>query len=506
MYRCFPTDISTDWLNTHLNEGRIPNMYPDLHFLQEHYQIIKPFRIDISLYKGSTYQSINKYLRTGHGDVETKRLTKRLVTLYKLVKPLPYDIIVYRGVESIIGQNFSKGEYIGIDNRKNTKKCHSLEKIKLVSKIKKTDDPRDYIYENNSFISTSADVFTSFKFSCNGLTTAYILKAGTKFICPIDPFVNDDEFEFMLFPFHNSFILTNLLKLKLFDADKKIYTGILSDSFNKYRLPNHPITHICDEEAINTDVTKCIVDNQKPRYECTESIIRKCAKDGRYCNNGHCSSYVLSNCNDKLPIFFRVNNYIDRRELFQLYPYSKCDKYTLISNQSLGVFNICDPKDGKTVSSNLEKNKKSIERVQKEVDKQKVQGFIIDFDYPNMSLETLKIQSKNRNLPLGGNRNKLINNLLTNDIAYKLKLRHLPVQKISKSHPNVLVHKLEFFYRSYKSESNKIIKEVYKYIFNKYLDEYPWFIKTEEYKDILKLIPSIIISQGLKKSDRDDAV
>lgn len=493
MYRFFPNGISDEWLIDSLKDGKIPNMYPDFKFLSEHHQIIEKYKEAVDYYKGSGYLDINYYFRTGFGNKKTQKFAKDLLKLYNLVKPLPYDIVVYRGSKYTIGQDFMTGTCVKSRKYKipkdyDDKSCPEMIPIKLTKNIKSNDNIRDYIYENLGFLSTTTDIFTALKFSANDTIIAYIIKAGTKFICPLEDYEIDYELEIVLFPLHNSFVLTDIVDVKFFKENLKIYVGIVSDELNRYRLPNHPVLQTHKKVDLK-DVEKCIIDNQKPRYKCTKSKIAKCAKQGKYCINGECSHYVITNCENMDNFFWYQNHYIDYRELKQLKPYGNCDTRKLLYvHGEYRSHYICDPKDGTIV---FDDEKKALVRLQKEVDHQKATGLIIDFDYPNMDIETLKTQSKLRGLDVKRNKDAMIDQLLVNDQAYIIKLDYHPIPKyknITKQIISIFNNKLTFLHKNYKSSKNAQIKNVYKELFDMYLNNNKWFVKTKEYENISALL------------------
>ena len=231
-YIYFPQDISDKWLYDTLSDNKIPAMYPDNKFLNEHYEITESYRKYIDFYKKYGYEDINKYLLTGEGDKKTKEYTENLIVLYDKVKPLPYDMVVYRGSNFSIGQDFKtascvKAGKINPEDNKYNIKCTNMINLKLTTK---KGISADSIYENLSFFSTTTDIHTAISFtndSSSSTLIAFILKAGTKFICPVSEFQsNDREKELILFPMHNSFILTGKVKTTILKTEHTIYTGV----------------------------------------------------------------------------------------------------------------------------------------------------------------------------------------------------------------------------------------------------------------------------------------
>lgn len=492
MYRCFPSTISDTWLLNSLHDQKIPNMYPDFQFLNEHYKILEKYQDAIKYYKSDGYMRINAFLRTGFGDKETLKMIKKLIELYKIVKPLPYDIVIYRGTTYTIGQDFLTGSCVKAKKYKKPRKfedkiCPNMIPIKLTKNYKEKDNIRDYIYENLSFVSTTTGIFTAINFSRNNTIMAFVLKAGTKFICPLSKRGQDFENELILFPMHNSFILTDTVNIKIINKEHEVHVGIVSNKLNKYRLPNHPIL----QERIETnieEVENCIIENQKDRYKCTKTKIAECAKKGTYCTEGKCSSYILTDCNDIDKFFWYINNEIVVKELQQLKPYGSCSKRRLLyANKNGWSEYICDPKDGK-ITSLYDKN--ALKRLQKEVDRQKATGIIIDFDYPNMTLETLKFQTRVRGLKDKKSHEALVSQLLLNDRIYEIEAIFLPVPTYSKQNEytkSYINQQLNHLYKEYKSSKEKELKILYKNIFDKYLEQNAWFKKTKEYEKIVIL-------------------
>jgi hypothetical protein len=498
MYRCFPANISDDWLVDSLNGGKIPNMYPDFNFLNEHYEILEKYKDSVTHYKGAGYIMVNSFLQTGIGDKKTRKTVRDLFKLYNLVKPLPYDIVVYRGVTYTIGQDFMTGTCARTRKYKKPKNfddkvCPKMIPIKVINNLRMKDDIRNYIYENLGFVSTTTDIFTALHFSNEDTIISYIIKAGTRFICPLNERYKDDEYELILFPLHNSFILTNMVDVKMFKKERTIYVGIVSDKLNKYRLPNHPKLH--DKIETNLQVVeKCIVEFQKPRYKCTQSKIASCAKEGKYCREGECSYDIITECKNIDKFFWYHNNHIDYKELKQLKPYGACTARKLLYSYSGKWVNyLCDPKDGKIVKS----DKRALARLQKEVDHQKATGMIIDFDYPNMDIETLKTQTKIRGLKDNKNKDIMIDQLLLNDELYEIEVRYLPSPKYTKATEWTISHISDYlmeFYKKFIESNNKNLKKVYKELFNIYLENNKWFIKEKEFEKISKLNSKLFIS------------
>ncbi len=290
-----PKKITVNFMTKKVKAGEFPNIYPDQTFLKEHYQIIEPYLTEILLYKGACYKELNTYYKTGEiimqggcgsaqltqvatkvgktglsAEEKVKLVADRLKELYSKVKPLPYDIIVYRGVKiGTIGQNMFTGECIKtrLYNLDMHRFCidPDLGDIKLY-KDRKNGDPRRYIYETLGFVSTTSRIGTALGFSetaDNNYDTvmAFRLPKGTKFIMPInkDAYSGryiDYEYEFILFPKHCTFIVNNIenVKLKKYSTNKyPLYIGTFCNTLNKYRPKNSPILRALRVKILNPD-------------------------------------------------------------------------------------------------------------------------------------------------------------------------------------------------------------------------------------------------------------
>jgi hypothetical protein len=221
------TTITVDEIKNLIQGSTFPNDYPSYNFRKEHIDIIKPFMKEISMYKGNCYHAINNYYRTGTfsdshcpvlknypGDTVKDKLTNvltKLESLYDLVKPLPNDIVVYRGINNgLIGRNLFTGDCIKTRQYDRKKLCqdHHLADFKLFEKFVDSNNAKDFVYEIVGFGSTTTRIGTAINFARNNTVIALRLPAGSKFIMPIEDLnIPDMESELILFPGHNTFVL-----------------------------------------------------------------------------------------------------------------------------------------------------------------------------------------------------------------------------------------------------------------------------------------------------------
>ncbi len=206
-----------------------PNQYPSHAFLQEHYEIIKPYHKYINAYKGVCFTEINNYYRTGEVIMQgcvtqnissskktpeevIKEVAEKMEELYDKVKPLEHDIIVYRGInKGMLGQNLFDGKCIS-SVKYNMDQHYFCDKQDIIPiSLFKNYDPKEnvhkYVYETLGFASVSANINTSFGFAQNDTLLMLRMPAGTKFIMPLNASLSDNEYEFILFPYNNTFII-----------------------------------------------------------------------------------------------------------------------------------------------------------------------------------------------------------------------------------------------------------------------------------------------------------
>lgn len=322
-------------------------MYPDQEFLKEHYEIIQPYRKLIDFYKGTSYRTVNSFYKTGHSypvpsDVRDniKELfglataptgkqfwiyfIKAMDDLYAKVKPLDHDIVVYRGVRNgTVGQNFFDGDCIvsvKYPKGQSHRYCKPEEMLdfKFFSDFK-DQDIREYVYETLGFVSTSTRFHTALNFGCSGAFSqcdtifAMRLPAGTKFIMPLIKTVDakgkeqysDYEYEFILFPLHNTFIIdqAGVVNYKVVTAGVNyiinLYYGSYCNALNMYRPPNMPKQR--ELQKLPTTVKKVPIDvkalNQNPGGKCDKYKIEDCADQNKICNpkTGKCLQPTAAN-------------------------------------------------------------------------------------------------------------------------------------------------------------------------------------------------------------------
>ena len=323
-----------------------PNMYPDQTFLKEHYEIIQPYRKLIDFYKGTGYRIVNNFYKTGHHYPVPQGVRNNIKELFDLataptgkkfwdyftqamddlrakVKPLDHDIVIYRGVKSgTIGQNFFNGDCIvsvKYPKGQSHRYCKPEEMFdfKFFSDFKEQQDIREYVYETLGFVSTSTRFHTALNFGCNDFDLnhcdtifAMRLPAGTKFIMPLVKTVSnmgvgvfgqvlheekysDYEYEFILFPLYNTFVID---QTRTIDSNYKItlYYGSFCNELNMYRPPDMPKQRKLREAKKLTDVKTL---KQQPSEKCDDNKIGKCADQNKICNpkTGHCLQPTTAN-------------------------------------------------------------------------------------------------------------------------------------------------------------------------------------------------------------------
>lgn len=369
----------------HIKKSNFPNMYPEQKFLKEHYKITKEYADYIQLYKMNCYIDINNYYRSGEipetsnkcygkpfenvkakmgkPDATYPEIVKfiivKLEELHKKVKPIPHDIIAYRGItQGIIGQNMFNGKCIktrayGLEEHFLCE-ADEMEDIKLFSKYDENHgNPLSYIYEGVGFtsVSTKISIALNFARSVKGSDTLLMMRipAGTKFIMPIkqilDNYFEDPEFELILFPFENTFLVYDVGYTNMYDFTNEkiripIYGGSLCNELNVYRKQefkrkprfksdpdwsmnlsiNRPILGqinnlgkcqvFCDnyQHFCEPDSKKCIADKPEnieklknwwrnkivSEEKCSKEIIDKCIDEYKFCNpkDGTCTNVM----------------------------------------------------------------------------------------------------------------------------------------------------------------------------------------------------------------------
>ena len=373
-----PKNITVNFITEKVKAGEFPNMYPDQAFLKEHYEIIAPYLTEIRLYKELCYKELNTYYKTGEiimqggctsaalnevankvgktglsAEEKVKLVTKRLEELYSKVKPLPHDIVVYRGVKiGTIGQNMFTGECIKtrLYNLDMHRFCldPSLENIKLYKDRTKTGDPRRYVYETLGFVSTTSKISTALSFADTdkGYDTvmAFRLPKGTKFIMPIrkdfgDKF-SDYEYEFILFPKHCTFLVYNIENFTFSKWDQNkypLYIGTFCNTLNGYRPKNSPILRALRVKILNPDVWYKKQQKSRPLL----------SYSGGACKHTDCHQYLhfcdpgTGKClGDKLENIAKIKEWWKQTNVK-----GKCKSATV--DKCLNKYLPCDPASGK---------------------------------------------------------------------------------------------------------------------------------------------------------------
>ncbi len=367
----YPTKITVDWINKELQKNNFPNIYPDKAFLKEHYDIVDPYRAEIRLYKGSCYKELNTFFKTGEvimqGGCPPENLNKvaekagkkglsvtemvelvahRLEELYDKVKPLPYDVIVYRGVmRGTIGQNLFTGACIktrlyDLDMHRFCQEP-DLEDIKLYADSK-NGDPRPYIAETLGFVSTTSNIHTAqdFAHTDSGYDTIIALRlpAGTKFILPLNEYDDDLEYEYILFPQHNTFVINNVTEVTIgtwSPTTVPIYVGAFCNELNKYRPADSPRLRELRVKILNPDTWWSKQMKDRPLLTVTTSTCSSnCEEFLHFCDpeTGKCLG-------DKPETVTTIQNWWRKKNLK-----GKCDKKAV--EKCVDKYEACDPNTG----------------------------------------------------------------------------------------------------------------------------------------------------------------
>lgn len=384
-----------------------PNQYPSKQFLQDHYEIIKPYITYINIYKGTCYKTINNYYRTGEiilqncGGISLdgkntidsiKLVIEKMEELYDKVKPLDHDIIVYRGIyNGMIGQNLFDGNCIQTDKYSLDEHgfCDKGE-IVPISLFKDYDGTRAarYVYESLGWASVSTSINISFQFSNEDTILMLRMPAGTKFIMPLIHGTGfpDNEYEFILFPGDNTFILYDKLPSKHYGD---IHVGGFCNSLNKFKTGKtkyrpfkikfgssydwsndinnndpvlgvalnsnlgkncgaascHSYFHFCDPETgkcigdtkANRDKMKKLIADANTLGKCTPEKVNECIDDNKLClpQTGECDA-IESYSNKK---FF---DYTDPKKIAsEQKPRYACDQEAIDICSEIGE--LCNP-------------------------------------------------------------------------------------------------------------------------------------------------------------------
>lgn len=375
----------------------------DGEFLKQHYSIIEPYLDYIKLYKMNCFQDINNYYRTGIipeyplEDAEDEQVRKfvrkcegpffnkikktmkqptyskiiklviaKLEELFNKVKPLDYDLIVYRGVkQGVIGQNIANGRCA--KTRLYSLAEHfvcapeEIEDIRLFKNFKDDDENAlEYLYDSMGFTSCSREIGVAYsfsrKFTTEGPTTDTILMlkvpAGTKFILPINKllenYYTDVESELILFPQQNIFVVYDTASIlieqpknidELFTQVSKstvpLYIGSFSPEFNKY-YKNKFVKKLRIKAAIDSS-----------EWESLPSMLKaggpKCKGDCDFgfnlCDNdtGDCLA-DNEESRQKIKNWWRKNSIM-----------GKCDEPAV--NKCVDEYKFCNPQDASCVDS-----------------------------------------------------------------------------------------------------------------------------------------------------------
>ena len=246
--------------------------------------------------------------------------TQAMDDLYAKVKPLEHDIVVYRGVKSgTVGQNFFNGDCImsvKYPKGQSHRYCKPEEMLdfKFFSDFKE-QDIREYVYETLGFVSTSTRFHTALNFGCSTFSQcdtifAMRLPAGTKFIMPMAKTIDawgveqysDYEYEFILFPLHNTFVIDQTRVVNFNPASYNfiitLYYGSYCNELNMYRPQDMPKQRELQMQII---VAKKLTDvktlKQKPGEKCDKNKIENCADQNKICNpkTGQCLQPTTAN-------------------------------------------------------------------------------------------------------------------------------------------------------------------------------------------------------------------
>lgn len=273
---------------------RKPYLVPPQEFLAEHYEIIHPYEDLINYYKGTGYKMINTYYKTGaiaevdYPDIDIRELqavqkilglknepskpdfgkyfAQAMEKLYDEIKPIDRDRIVFRGVnKATVAQNLFTGDCV---KSRLFKGIHRYCKPEEIVPIKYFEDfttgqnPEDYVYETLGFSSTTAKYFLAEAFASDlgyepfDTLFAFRVPAGTKGIFPVmknattysgPPYLySDAEFEMILFPKHNTFVIEKEIQVTYTvpDGDTEetvtILCGTICNDLNIYRPKDMP--------------------------------------------------------------------------------------------------------------------------------------------------------------------------------------------------------------------------------------------------------------------------
>lgn len=303
-------------------------------FLNEHYKILEPYREIIQFYKGQGYRPINTYYKTGQvrnlgasgpAKLELQKLfnlktppsgvqfikyyIKAVEQLYEKIKPLERDYIVFRGVHNAtFAQNMFTGDcvkslYFSGEHRY----CKPSEIVpaKTFSEFKEDQNPEDYIYETLGFTSTTTKFRTAEMFAGEfpGVYDTFLalrIPAGTKVIFPIKKVATslsgppyefaDGEYEFILFPLHNTFVLDSLLPMEIstFGANLipvNLFCGTICNDLNMYRPKGMPKLHpLVKQPTAPKPKPTLPAPKQVASGKCTAEKIDNCKSQGKICN------------------------------------------------------------------------------------------------------------------------------------------------------------------------------------------------------------------------------
>nr|QBK87771.1 MAG: SAP domain protein [Marseillevirus LCMAC202] len=371
----YPKKITVEWINNELQKGNFPNIYPDKAFLKEHYDIVDPYRTEIKLYKVNCYKELNTYFKTGEvimqgcpaaklnemaekagkaglsAKEKVELVAHRLEELYDKVKPLPYDVIVYRGVKrGTIGQNLFTGACIKtrLYDLDMHRFCEDpdLEDIKLYGESK-GGDPRPYVAETLGFVSTTSNIGIALRFASKGFEydtiIALRLPAGTKFIMPVDSSGIDDEYEYILFPQHSTFVINNMIDTTVsYLVTKKIpiYVGAYCNELNEFRPKTGPKLRKLKVKILDSSEwwNKQMKDRPLLTVK-TSACTSNCEEFLHFCDpeTGKCLG-------DKPKTLTTIQNWWKEKNLK-----GKCDKKAI--KKCVDKFEACDPNTGDCITT-----------------------------------------------------------------------------------------------------------------------------------------------------------
>lgn len=368
----YPKNITVDWISNTIKTS-FPNMFPDKKFLKEHYNLTKDYHTEIMLYKGNCYRELNTYYKTGKillqggcppdkldevankvgkkgltAEQKVKLVADRLEELYKKVKPLPYDIVVYRGVKrGTIGQNLFTGACIKtrLYDLDMHRFCDNpdMEDIKLFQNRKPQESPEDYVYETLGFVSTTTAIGTALGFADKSIdkydtVMALRMPAGTKFILPLEFSLIDYEYEFILFPQQNTFILDRIVTAK----NMPMYVGTICNDLNKWRPKSSPKLRDLKVKILNSNSwisnnkknkPLLMVNNDKCTWHGCNNYLHFCDPNSGKCIGDNKENHI------KMLEWWRNNNLK-----------GNCNEKAV--NKCLDKFLACDPETGKCLENN----------------------------------------------------------------------------------------------------------------------------------------------------------